>query len=310
MNLRQFELFIAIAESGSFSRGAEKSFLTQSTVSQHIASLESEVGMRLFDRTGRGAELTAAGHLFFEHARSVLAELATLRSCMASFSGLEEASLCVGASNIPGTYLIPRLLPELARRHSGIRLTLLGGDSRAILDRLVSNEVELAVIGSHPDLPGCDFTPLAPDLLVLVVGPLHRWREEASIRPQQLLEEALLLRENGSGSDLALRSALSGIGLNPAELRVAARLGSNEAIKESIADGFGAAFLSESSIQREVARGELTVVPVVGLSVSRHLWLVTRSNRTPSPAALAFTALLREEGGGGRSLQPKAAGTG
>lgn len=293
MNLRQFELFIAIAESGSFSRGAEKSFLTQSTVSQHIASLESEVGMRLFDRTGRGAELTAAGHLFFGHARSVLAELATLRSCMANFSGLKEAALCVGASNIPGTYLIPRLLPELARRHPGIRLTLLAGDSRAILDRLVSGEIELAVIGSHLDLPDCDFTPLAPDLLVLVVGPLHRWREEVSISPQLLFEEALLLRENGSGSDLALRSALTGIGLNPAGLRVAARLGSNEAIKESIADGFGAAFLSESSVKREVVRGELTIIPVAGLQVRRHFWLVTRRSRTLSPAATAFAALLQ-----------------
>lgn len=293
MNLRQLELFIAVAESGSFSRGAEKALLTQSTVSQHIASLESEVGIRLLDRSGRGAELTAAGQLFLDHARSVLTELATLRASLASFSGLTDAPLCVGASNIPGTYLIPRLLPELARRHPGIRLTLLGGSSRAILDRLLKGEIELAVVGSQLDLPGCDFTPLTPDLLVLVVGPHHPWRNQ-TITPQQLLEEALLLRESGSGSDLALRAALSEIGLDPAQLRVAARLGSNEAIKESIAGGFGAAFLSKSSIGREVARGELAIVPVAGLVVSRHLWLVTRSNRTPSPAAAAFATLLRE----------------
>jgi DNA-binding transcriptional LysR family regulator len=293
MNLRQLELFIAIAESGSFSRGAEQALLTQSTVSQHIASLESEVGLRLLDRTGRGAEVTAAGQLFLDHARSVLAELAALRASLASFSGLADAPLCVGASNIPGTYLIPRLLPELSRRHPGIRLTLLGGSSRAILDKLIRGEIELAVVGSHPDLPGCDFTPLAPDLLVLVVGPQHRWQGTA-ITPPQLAEEALLLRESGSGSDLALRAALSELGLDPAGLRVAARLGSNEAIKESIAGGFGAAFLSESSIRREVARGELVVVPVTGLRVTRHLWLVTRSNRTPSPAAVAFAGLLQE----------------
>lgn len=293
MNLRQLELFIAIAESGSFSRGAEKALLTQSTVSQHIASLESEVGLRLLDRTGRGAELTAAGQLFLDHARSVLSELSTLRASLASFSGLADAPLCIGASNIPGTYLIPRLLPALAHRHPGIRLTLLGGSSRAILDRLLSGEVELAVVGSHPDLPGCDFTPLAADRLVLVVGPQHPWQGTA-IPPQQLADEPLLLRESGSGSDLALRAALTGIGLDPAGLRVAARLGSNEAIKESIAGGFGAAFLSESSIRREVARGELAVVPVAGLNVTRHLWLVTRSQRTPSPAAAAFAALLRE----------------
>ena len=294
MNLRQLELFIAIAESGSFSRGAEKALLTQSTVSQHIASLESEVGLRLLDRTGRGAELTAAGQLFLDHARSVLSELFTLRASLASFSGLADAPLCVGASNIPGTYLIPRLLPALARRHPGIRLTLLGGSSRAILDRLLSGEVELAVVGSHPDLPGCDFTPLAPDLLVLVVGPQHPWQQAETITPQQLAEEPLLLRESGSGSDLALCAALIELSLDPAGLRVAARLGSNEAIKESIAGGFGAAFLSESSIRREVARGELAVVPVLGLSVTRHLWLATRRQRTPSPAAAAFAALLRE----------------
>lgn len=294
MNLRQLELFIAIAESGSFSRGAEKALLTQSTVSQHIASLESEVGLRLLDRTGRGAELTAAGQLFLDHARSVLSELFTLRASLASFSGLADAPLCVGASNIPGTYLIPRLLPELTRRHPGIRLTLLGGSSRAILDRLLSGEVELAVVGSHPDLPGCDFTPLTPDLLVLVVGPQHPWRQAATITPQQLAEEALLLRESGSGSDLALCAALLELGLDPAGLQVAARLGSNEAIKESIAGGFGAAFLSESSIRREVARGELVVVPVAGLRVSRHFWLASRRQRTPSPAAAAFAALLQE----------------
>lgn len=294
MNLRQLELFIAIAESGSFSRGAEKALLTQSTVSQHIASLESEVGLRLLDRTGRGAELTAAGQLFLDHARSVLSELFTLRASLASFSGLADAPLCVGASNIPGTYLIPRLLPELTRRHPGIRLTLLGGSSRAILDRLLSGEVELAVVGSHPDLPGCDFTPLTPDLLVLVVGPQHPWQQAATITPQQLAEEALLLRESGSGSDLALCAALLELGLDPAGLQVAARLGSNEAIKESIAGGFGAAFLSESSIRREVARGELMVVPVAGLRVSRHFWLASRRQRTPSPAAAAFAALLQE----------------
>lgn len=294
MNLRQLELFISIAESGSFSRGAENALLTQSTVSQHIAALESEVGLRLLDRTGRGAELTAAGEIFLGHARSVLAELATLRSSLASFSGLSDAPLCVGASNIPGTYLIPGLLPELARRHPGIRLTLLGGSSRAILDRLQKGEIELAVVGSHPELPGCDFTPLQSDLLVLVVGPQHCWQQEEAITPAQLLSEALLLRESGSGSDLALRAALGEAGLDPAGLRVAARLGSNEAIKESIAGGFGAAFLSESSVKREVARGELMIIPVAGLQVRRHFWLVKRTGRTLSPAAAAFAALLQE----------------
>lgn len=296
MNLRQLELFIAIAESGSFSRGAESALLTQSTVSQHIATLENEVGQRLLDRTGRGAELTTAGTIFLRHARSVLAELTTLRSSLTSFSNLTNAPLCVGASNIPGTYLIPSLLPELSRHYPGIRLTLLGGSSHAILDRLLKGEIEIAVVGSHPEIPGCDFTPLQKDLLVLVVGAHHPWQKEETITLDELGGEGLLLRESGSGSDLALRAALRKAGFDPATLQVAARLGSNEAIKEAIVSGYGAAFVSESAVKREVLRGELTIVPVSGLQVQRHFWLVRRSHRTLSPAAIAFAAFLQRDG--------------
>ena len=71
MNLKQLEVFLAVAESGSFSKGAEATFITQSTVSQHISALESEFGLKLFDRTGKGAFLTAAGKLLLKHARSI-----------------------------------------------------------------------------------------------------------------------------------------------------------------------------------------------------------------------------------------------
>lgn len=120
MNLRQLELFVAVAESGSFSRGAENTMRTQSTVSQQIAALEAEFGLRLFDRTGRGVELTEGGRLLLEQARRVLTEMAALKQTMARFQGLEETLLTIGASNIPATYLVPRLLPELARCHPGL----------------------------------------------------------------------------------------------------------------------------------------------------------------------------------------------
>ena len=91
MNLRQLEVFVAVAETRSFSRGAEMVSLNQSTISQHIASLENEIDMCLFDRTGKGAFLTSNGQIYLKHARRILAERDTLLESMAGLQALDNA---------------------------------------------------------------------------------------------------------------------------------------------------------------------------------------------------------------------------
>ncbi len=292
MNLRQLEVFIAVVEAGSFSRGAEVALLTQSTVSQHIAALESEVGLRLLDRTGQGVLLTSAGELYLRHARQVLAECVSLRQAMAGFSGLQQATLTIGASNVPANYLIPTILPRLAAEHPGVALTMQTGDSREMLDRLLSDNVELAVIGSRSDARGVDYRLLADDLLALAVNPRNLWSRRKSISLDDLATAPLIVREDGSGSDQALQKALEQSGFDPDRLQVAVRLGSNEAVRQALISGFGAAFLSEISIRQELARGELIRVQVNDLTVQRQFWLATRRGRTASPAAEIFTALM------------------
>jgi len=294
MNLRQLELFVSIVETGSFSRCAEAAAVTQSTVSQHVAALEAEVGMRLLDRTGRGVQATRAGELFLKHARRVLAERDALVQTMAGFGGLKQSSLIVGASNIPANYLIPSLLPRLTDEHPGIELTLRTGDSREVRASLLADEVELAVVGSCGNERGLDYHPLADDLLVLTVSADHPLSRRTSLNLAELMETALIVRESGSGSDQALRLALRQVDCDPEQLQVAVKLGSNEAVRQTLLGGYGAAFLSEISIRQELQRGELVTIPVEGLTVARQFWLTTRARRTLSPAAQLFAGLLLE----------------
>lgn len=294
MNLRQMEIFVAVAESGSFSRAAESVLLTQSTVSQHISALENEMGVRLFDRVGRGAELTEAGLLFRRHVRQVLAECADLRQAMARFQGLEDSQLTVGASNIPANYLVPNMLPILAASYPGIVLSVITGDSREIIDRLVVGEMPLAVVGDCFANDAVEYSPLVTDTLLLVVGKGHPWWDRQSVARVELATTPLIVREVGSGSGSAVDQVLQRAGLDPAELRIAARFGSNEAVKQAVVSGFGAAFLSSLSIERELAYGGLAVVSVEGVTISRRFWLAVRRDRTLSPAAQAFAALFEE----------------
>lgn len=295
MNLKQLEVFIAVADTGSFSRGAESTFITQSTVSQHIAALEHEFGIRLLDRTGRGALLTEAGKLFVEHARRVLREVREVESALNRFKGIEDVQLNVGGSNVPGTYMIPTALPRLLVRHPGLRLILVQGDSRAVLDRIGAGDVEIGVVGSRFDSEGFDFTPLGHDEIRLVVPRRHRWCDApAGITIDEMLTEPFVVREAGSGTGKAVSDALRQAGVGPGRLQVRAMLGSSEALKQAVGGGVGASFLSVLSIRGELERGELVAVAVEGVRIMRRFYLAGRCGRELSPAAAAFASIMTE----------------
>ena len=294
MTLRQLELFIAVAETGSFSRGAEVISLTQSTVSQHIAALEEEFNAPLLDRTSKGIFLTAGGEVFLQHARRVIAERDILNQAMAGLHGLEKAALNLGASNIPANYLIPCLLPLLRQRFPGISLNMRIGDSREVLEELKAGQVELAIVGGRLDDDIYSYEPLLTDQLVMIVGPEHPLKDRLSISLKELTGESFIVREDGSGTYQALQKAFLQAGVDPESFQVIARLGSNEAVRRAVAGGLGCAFVSDLSIQNNLRHGELIKIDVEGLTIERQLWLVKLRERTASPAAMAVSDLLRQ----------------
>ena len=292
MNLKQLEVFLAVAESSSFSKGAEATFITQSTVSQHISALESEFGLKLFDRTGKGAFLTSAGKLLLKHARSVTDEAREIPVIMNRFRGLENALLSIGGSNIPSSYMIPDILALFNRDHSGVTVILLQDDSREIVEKLKRDEVELAVIGNRYEEQGIIFDPLVSDNIVLVAGANHKWKDRKEITLDEFQEESFVFREPGSGTGKAVRESLAAVGYAPDKLKVIAYLGSNESVKQAVVNGVGISFVSEMSVRKECARGELFIVQVTGLAIPRRFYLATRQGRELSPAAKTFAALL------------------
>lgn len=294
MNLKQLELFVAVAKEGSMSRGADAVSLAQSTASQHIAALEEEAGVPLLDRAARGVSLSPAGALFLKYARRVLNERDLLVQSMAAFKGLEKASLTIGASNIPANYLVPPLLPALQQKHPGITLSVVSGDSQSILEQLIGAEVELALVGSRSNEKSVRYTPLINDPLVLVVGAGHCWSGRDKIDLDELYDESLIVREKGSGSGQTLETAFNKHNVDSEKIRVAARLGSNEAVLQAVANGFGCAFVSELSARDMLTRNELVVVHTGSFTVDRNIWIAQSRARSLSPAALAFNHLLTD----------------
>ncbi len=289
MNLKQLEVFLAVAETNSFTRGAERTFLTQSTVSQHISSLENEFGIKLIDRTGRGAYPTEAGKIFINHARQILSGIDEVNAAMQRYKGIEQIILRIGGSNIPGTYIIPRFLPLFRKMHADAEVHLIQGDSSEILGKLKGEEIELAFIGTLFVDDRVDFKPLGSDNIVLVVHPNHKWRERGEISIGELRNESFVFREEGSGTHGAVCTALANAGLDPSALNVKARLGSNEAVKQAVGYGLGISFLSELSVGEACLRGEMFPVKIRNFAISRNFYIASRSGRELSPAASEFS---------------------
>src|SRR5499425_1908623 len=149
MDLRQLEIFAKVAEFKSFSKAAQALRLTQPTISEHIRTLEQELGVRLLDRLGRGAEVTRAGQLLLSHALRMLQLQREALQAMDSFQGRLAGDLHVAASTIPGEYILPALIGRFKEKFPDIAITLLVGDSRGVVDWVVDGRAEVAVVGAR-----------------------------------------------------------------------------------------------------------------------------------------------------------------
>ena len=261
MDLRRLEIFVRVAEFGSFSRAAEALFLTQPTVSEHIRALEDELGVQLLDRLGRGAAPTPAGQLLLGYARRLLTLASEAQQAVNQFQGRVSGELIVGGSSIPGEYVLPALIGAFRAKHPEIAVSLQIGDSRTVQEWVEAGRVEIGVVGVRPTARNLDSRQLMADELVVVVAPDHPWAGRAAITVEDIRHEPLILRERGSGSRDTLERALGSIGLDFGAFHIVGEMGSTQAIKQAIRAGFGISLISRRAVEDECRARLLGCVP-------------------------------------------------
>lgn len=295
MDLRRLEVFVKVAELGSFSRAAEALALTQPTVSEHVRALEAELGVQLLDRLGRGAVTTPAGELLLGYARRVLALIGETRQAVDQFQGRMRGTLCVGGSTIPGEYVLPPLVGRFRAKYPEVMISLRIGSSREVCGWVDAGLVEVGLVGAPPVGRAVAGRALMEDEMVVVVGPEHPWVGRPEVSLDELAAEPLVVREPGSGSREALEQALASAGRSLGGFRVVAEMGSTQAVKHAVRAGLGAAVVSRRAVEDECRARWLHCVKVRGLQVTRAFHLVVHRDRSRSPLAQAFLAFLESE---------------
>ncbi len=282
-DLRQLEIFVAVVEHGSFTRAADQVHLAQASVSERIANLERAVGTKLLDRMGRKAVPTAVGGRLYERAVELLRSKQDICLELEELLGAQRGSLRVGASTIPGEYILPGEIARFREHHPDLVIRVVTGDTRSVVDQVAAGEVEIGFVGSMLEHPNLDFQPLWDDELVLAVPAGHRWWGSESVGLEELSDEPFVIREPGSGTRGTMERTLG-----DAPLKVVAELGSTSAIKQAVVRGLGLSILSRRALKFEVEVGALWALRLEGLVLARSFHLVHDPRRSRSPIGQRF----------------------
>lgn len=277
ISLKQLEIFVAVVEYGGFTRAAEELFFNQSTVSAHISLLEQALGKELFVRSNRRhVRLTKEGEQVYPIARRILNDCAALRTL---FSDADSAPVvALGASTVPGQYLVPGYLAAFLKREPEFRYSLRCGDSEQVHRMLKSGQIAVGFVGAVSEPENVDYFPLYDDRLVLAAPNNEHYRmlrERGVYGRELLLEEPFVSREEGSGTGTSLQNYLRTLGLSHDMLHVVARVDDPEAIKQMVSGGVGVAVLSALAVEQEVQNGTLLAFEMDKSALKRTIYLIT-----------------------------------
>ena len=293
MDLRRLQVFTKVYECKSFSRAADEVLLSQPTVSGHIKSLEEFLGIRLFDRLGREIMPTRGADLLYGHAKRILAQVDEASGAMDAFLGLYRGKLRIGGSTIPGEYILPAVLGRFHQLHPKIQTTLFIGDTGQIADKVLEGELEAGMVGAAWDHDKLIFEAIMEDQVSLAAWPSHPLAGSV-LTIKDLTGLPIILRKPSSGTHMFVGNILQKAGLELGDLKVAARMGSTMALMQGVRAKVGVGFLSRRAMVDDLAEGRLIELKVKDLDLKRLFYLVTRKDRTHSPAAQAFLDLCRE----------------
>ncbi|MDH4121335.1 MAG: LysR family transcriptional regulator [Deltaproteobacteria bacterium] len=290
--LRQLSLFEAVARHQSFTRAAQELHLTQPAVSIQIKLLEESVGLPLFEKTGRKISLTRAGKEMFRTSLEFLDRLEQLEQKFVELRGGLQGNLNISVISA-AKYFAPLLLAAFLRLYPGVNVRMQVTNREILIEGLKENRDDLIIMGLVPDGLAVQATPFLENLLVLAAPPGHPLAHERSIPVAHLAGEKWVLREEGSGTRMAMEQFFAQHHL---PLHVSMELGSSEAVKHGVMAGLGLSVMSAHNIALELAEGYLVALNVEGFPLRRHWYAVMLEGRRLNPVAHTFLDFLREQG--------------
>lgn len=291
MDIHQLRVFASVFKNKSFSKASEELYLTQPTVSDHVKSLEEELNCKLFDRLGRSIIPTKEAEVLYSHAMEIIEKVNNIKDIIGQFKKEITGELVIGASTIPGTYLMPSIIAKFRKMYPSISFQILISDSRGIVEKISRHELLLGIVGARLANSQITYMPFLEDELIVVSSPVLTKNRQLTLK--EMMKLPIVLREDGSGTRRETEKILEDKGVSLEDIKVAGIFGSTDAIKQAVKTGLGVSILSRLSVKDELKYGIFREIKLSDIQMKRKFYIVTHKKRTLPSAYNLFLEHLK-----------------
>lgn len=284
VTFRQLKVFLALAEQRSITAAARACHVTQPTVSMQLKELSEAVGFPLYEQIGKRLFLTQAGEALAVTAQAMVNEWSAFEQQIDAMKGLTRGRLRLAVVST-AKYFVPGLLGSFCARHPEIDIALEVQNRDGVLARLHDNRDDLYIMSMPPEGMALEKHVFLTNPLVVIAAETHPLAGRRGLRLADLAQERFIMRERGSGTRLACDAHFAKAGFSPL---VRLELGSNEAIKRSVAAGIGISVISEHALATHLAEDEVSILDVAGFPLTSNWWTLYPQGKRLSPVATVF----------------------
>ena len=291
--LQQLRMLKAVASEKSFTRAAEILFVSQPSLSKQIKILENRLGIILLNREHNTVSLTEGGKVFLQYSERILALCEESCRALNDVKNGDRGNLTVGASQTIGTYLMPRVLALFAQNYPQINIKVQVDSTRIIAKNVVNREIDIAVVGG--DVPeelkkNLEIENFVDDELILIVPKSHPFalKKQKKINKDDLYHLNFITLNSTSTIRKFIDNILIQNNIETKQFNIIMQLNSIEGIKTAVSLGLGAAFVSSSSIEKEIELKTVEIIAIENIKITRTLSIITNRECYKSKAVEFF----------------------
>lgn len=296
LNVHQLNVFVIAAETLNFTQTAKRLHLTQSSVSQHIKSLENQLGVELFNRKGRSLEITDEGAVLLPMARDIVEGSIRAAEQMELLKSEVHGSLIIGCNTAPGKYILPVMLAKFHEHYPLVRIACQVLPAKQVQDGLAEGDIHFT-LSNVSDASGDDgeYQLYLEEPIVLIVPLDHPWAARGEIDVNELNEVQFIMREKNSGTYQNVKFGLQEVGVDIEKLDIFMEMGTSEALALAVEQGLGVGFVSKMILEM-ICPHRVAVVEIRDLSILQPIYLGRQTAYPATSAQAAFWEFVRKAG--------------
>lgn len=274
MNFNLFKTYIRVVETQNLSRTAEEFGFSQPAITKQIQALEEIYGVLLLERSGRKLKPTEAGEILYQYAREIVKILEKTEKAMEEAGEGNKGSLSLGASTIPGQYILPELIKKFKDNYPYMNICLDIADTEKIFNKVAERELDIGFVGGWINNRKIEGFPWLEDELMVIFPEGHKLAGLSKLNLEELLNERWIFREKGSGTRKAIEDLLMSKDVRKEDLNINMEAGSTEAVLASVESGMGISMVSNWAIKKLDPQRKIKSLKLNEAKAKRSLYII------------------------------------